>query len=304
MRISTLILLLASSVLLNSCYNGRHIFPKELALTLYADEQSRFTEVNGLKVHYKEEGKGPALLLLHGMATSLHIWDSWLPYLKDHYRVIRLDIPPFGLSDNPEGSYGIQDYNTFISEFLDALSIEKCHIVGSSLGGWLAWEFTVQYPERVKKMALLCSAGYQEGNQHSRATNLQNKFMYNRFIKSGLPKWAVKLIFKKSYYNDDKLTKAKLKRYYRLINIKENIKAIDDLIQSKLPRHEQRISAIEAPTLIMWGKQDRNIDVQYAWQFQKDIPNSKLVIFEKAGHKVAEEKPQETTKELKQFLAE
>ena len=101
-------------------------------------------DIDGLMVHYRDEGKGPPVLLVHGTFSSLHTFDAWTRILRDSYRVIRLDLPGFGLTGpTPNGKYEISYYLDLFVQFLKNLHIEKCHIAGSSLGGWLgAWGTT------------------------------------------------------------------------------------------------------------------------------------------------------------------
>jgi pimeloyl-ACP methyl ester carboxylesterase len=117
----------------------------------YANEQSEFMELNGLSVHYRDEGEGMPVVLVHGTAASLHTWDDWTNTLKEHYRVIRMDIPAFGLTGpDPKGDYSIDGYVGFLAQFLDQLHIDSMYLAGNSLGGNIAWNFASEHPDKVK----------------------------------------------------------------------------------------------------------------------------------------------------------
>ena len=101
----------------------------------YANEQSQFIEVNEMQVHYRDEGEGFPIVLVHGTAASLHTWDAWTNVLKKTNRVIRMDLPAFGITGpNKDADYSIEAYTTFLHSFLEKLELKKFHIAGNSLG--------------------------------------------------------------------------------------------------------------------------------------------------------------------------
>ena len=112
-----------------------------------------------MDVHYRDVGEGPVLILLHGMFSSLHTWEEWID-LKEDFRVIALDAPNYGLTGaHPKGMFK-HIYSDFLNDFTDALGISECMLAGNSLGGWMSWEFAGRYPEKVKKVILIDSAGF------------------------------------------------------------------------------------------------------------------------------------------------
>ena len=93
----------------------------------YTNENSKFINIDGLDVHYRDEGKGEVLLLIHGTFSSLHTYDVWANILKDHFRIIRLDLPGFGITGpSIDNKYSIELFTEFILEFLDAIKVKKC----------------------------------------------------------------------------------------------------------------------------------------------------------------------------------
>ena len=132
-------------------------------LDKYTNDQSRFPVIKGSLVHYRDEGQGPTLLLIHGAFSSLHTFNSWVDILSSKYRILRLDLPGFGLSQvSWDHEYSIERYLEIISEFLRLMVAERCTFVGSSLGGWLAWEYAIKYPKAVEKLVLIDSGGFLE----------------------------------------------------------------------------------------------------------------------------------------------
>ena len=116
----------------------------------YTYKSSGFIPVDGLDIHYCDEGEGEVVLLIHGTFSSLHSFDDWTEILKKRYRVIRLDLPGFGLTGpHPDHLYSIENYIDFIDKFLTSLNIKSCSVAGNSLGGWLSWEFSLKYTTTV-----------------------------------------------------------------------------------------------------------------------------------------------------------
>ena len=110
--------------------------------TLYTDEQSQWIEIEGIPVHYKKEGSGPAVILVHGTGASLHTWDDWTEVLDDNYTVYRMDIPAFGLTGPAlDKDYTIGAYVDFINDFVQSQSLDTFSIGGNSLGGYIAWAY-------------------------------------------------------------------------------------------------------------------------------------------------------------------
>ena len=138
----------------------------------YTNDESEFVDVAGMRVHYRDEGSGDVpLILLHGTGASLHTWDGWTPVLVHDFRIIRLDLPGFGLTGPaPDSDYTVQAYVEYLAAFADALGIERFHLAGNSLGGQIAWNFATRYPDRVMKLVLIDSAGYPKEAAPSAST--------------------------------------------------------------------------------------------------------------------------------------
>jgi alpha-beta hydrolase superfamily lysophospholipase len=118
----------------------RFDIPPERLKAKYAGPPSKFVNIAGLKVHYRDEGQGVPLVLLHGAASSLFTWDGWTRELSTSYRVIRLDLPGFGLTGpNAAKDYSMAWHTRFLASFLDKLGVKECYLAGNSFGGHIAW---------------------------------------------------------------------------------------------------------------------------------------------------------------------
>jgi pimeloyl-ACP methyl ester carboxylesterase len=153
----------------------------------YAQKPSLFTNIKGIDVHFRDEGEkidSIPIVLIHGTGSSLHTFDDWGKKLKHKYRIIRMDLPGYGLSGPfPEGNYTIDNYISFIKMFLDELGVEKCIVGGNSLGGNIAWRFTLENNKMVEKLLLIDASGYP---MKSKSTPLAFKIAETPILKTYL----------------------------------------------------------------------------------------------------------------------
>jgi len=130
----------------------------------WAQPPSQFIAVNGMQVHLRDEGprNDPLpIVLLHGTSASLHTWDGWANSLKDQRRVIRFDLPAFGLTGpDPQNDYSIAAYVRLVRAVMDQLGVRQFVLAGNSLGGQIAWGSALAMPERVRQLVLVDAAGY------------------------------------------------------------------------------------------------------------------------------------------------
>jgi pimeloyl-ACP methyl ester carboxylesterase len=273
-------------------------------LDKYANQQSRFLVINKALVHYRDEGEGEPFLLLHGAFSSLHTFDGWTTFLKDKYRIIRLDLPGFGLSDTtPDHRYSINTFVKFLAAFLDRLGIERCHLGGSSLGGWLAWEFCLRYPDRVNRLVLIGSAGFLNEQSIPLPFKMARMPFVNRVIRFAVPKGVFEVFLKQVYADPSKITPELKDRYYDLFSREGNPEAFLALVNGKYKDNTLHLKEIQQPTLIIWGEKDRWLSVSNAYEFHKRIPHSELVIYDDLGHIPMEEAPKPTALDAWAFLS-
>ena len=139
--------------------------PREKLKPTYTNTSSHFMPLMGMEVHYRDEGNmndSIPIVLLHGMSSSLNTWDSLVILMKGEKRLISMDLPAFGLTGpNPQNIYGTDYYESFLDSFLLKLNIKQCIIAGNSMGGGIAWNYTADHPEKINKLILINSAGFQ-----------------------------------------------------------------------------------------------------------------------------------------------
>lgn len=282
--------------------------PVESLKARWATPPSQFITVEGLSVHVRDEGPRDdpqPIVLLHGTAASLHTWDGWVEQLKAEHRVIRVDLPGFGLTGpSLDRIYTLPRYSQFMAALLDALKVQQVTLVGNSLGGAIAWKTAVDFPERVSRLVLVDAAGYPYQPQSVPigfriASNPDLAWIADHL----LPRRAIESSVRNVYGNPDQVTPELVDRYFELTLREGNRQALRDrFAQTKGGELSRQIKRVSQPTLILWGGQDRLIPPHMAQQFVRDIQGAQIVTFDDLGHVPQEEDPVRTVGPLKIFL--
>jgi len=271
----------------------------------YANGYSRFIELDGMYVHYRIEGKGHPLVLIHGTGASLHTWDGWTNALKNDFQIIRMDIPAFGLTGpNKDNEYSIENYTTFLKTFLERLEIDSIYLAGSSLGGNIAWNYTVNYPAQVKKLILIDAAGMPKKGEIPLVFKLAKNPLTSWILKKVLPRSFIEKNIEEVYYDHGKISTELVDRYHSMALRTGNRDAFIARANRELTSTAPRMDKINCPTLIQWGRHDQWIPVEDAHAFNSQIDRSKLIIYDNAGHVPMEEIPLETAQDVRKFLLE
>lgn len=273
----------------------------------YANEQSQFIEVNEMQVHYRDEGDGFPIVLVHGTAASLHTWDAWTHELKKTNRVIRMDLPAFGITGpNKNADYSLEAYTTFLHSFLEKLQLKKFHIAGNSLGGNIAWNYTADYPENVEKLILVDASGLPTNKQPPAIFKMAKTPLLKTLFLYMTPKILIKKNIEEVYADDSKITDALVDRYHKMALRVGNRKAFIDRAKTDFGLDSivniNKLKSIQTPTLLIWGAQDLWIPLGNGIRMDRILVNSKLEVLENSGHVPMEENPNESLKILKNFL--
>ena len=271
----------------------------------YASESSAFVEIDGVRLHYRDEGQGPAIVLLHGLTANLFVWEAWAADLRRQFRVIRLDLPGHGLT-GPDAAdrYGWPALAERTVGLLDRLGIERATVVGNSLGGAVAWQIAARHAGRVDRLVLIAAIGYPfEGTP---------PLIFRLLARPVIGRLLVRLTYRRAFidrmaatYGDpDRLDRAGAARDHDLFRRAGNRAAVLTMLRGG-PILDPRpaLGSIRAPTLIMWGNLDRVTDPAMAQRFAADIPDARIVDIEGAGHAPMQEMPAESLAALRRFLA-
>jgi pimeloyl-ACP methyl ester carboxylesterase len=275
-------------------------------LRKYENHASKYVVVDGTRIHYRDEGQGPALVLLHGVMASLHTWDGWVEALKPHFRIVRVDLPGFGFSDRlPDDGYSPQAGVARIDKVVDALGIDRFHMAGNSLGGLLSWYYAATYPGRVDRMILISPIAYQQ----------KLPFVIDAVSRAGVgeiarwlvPRFIVDQNVRMVYGDPAAMAPGVADRYYELLHYGENRTAMVRTFRAIREFNEdtsigQRVVDVKAPTLIMWGEKDRWVPTSLVALWKRDIPSATIQMYPGVGHVAMEELPDVTARDALRFL--
>ena len=230
--------------------------------------------INNLEVNFKVTGSGPVILILHGWPSSS---DSWVEAMKSlsrsGYQAICPDLPGFGKSDTPVQSWSISNYMEWVLKFADSLKLDNFILLGHSFGGRVAVKFSAKYGNRLKCLILCSSAGIRpkldaKSTAISKVVQMGNTVFSPGFlvkIKDVLRNILYFVIKNRDYVKARGVMKATM------------TKVVEEDLSSYLPN-------IKNKTLLVWGKKDRSVPIEYAYQFKDKIKDSKLEIMPGVGH--------------------
>ncbi len=261
-----------------------------------------FKTIDGTRVHYVDVGEGPAVVLVHGFASSLNAWGGVIKALRKDHRVIALDLKGFGYTDRPPGDYSPRAQAKLILGLMDALGVEHADVVAHSWGSSVTLELALDAPKRVDRIALYDAWVYEE--------QLPTFFLWARADGVG------EALFSMFYDErpDDKIAGA----FYDKSNVTEELV---ESVEEQLDRPgttaaalaavrgqhyaevQKRYGTIDKPVLLLWGREDKVTTLDYGERLSKELPRAKLVVYPQCGHFPMIEAKAPSTRELVEFLA-
>ncbi len=275
----------------------------------YAQTPSKFIKIKNINIHYRIEGVENdtlPIILIHGTGASLHTFDAWTKELSVSKKVIRMDLPGFGLTGPfPDRNYSISSYISTIDTFLFKLGVKKCIMAGNSLGGNIAWQYTLMFPEKVHKLILIDAAGlkYTE-SKPPLAFRIARIPILNKLLTMITPKSMARKSIEDVYYNKALVTDEIVDRYFNLTLREGNRQAMVDRMTTPIDYSALKdLGEIYIPTLILWGENDLLIPLSSALEFSKKLPNDTLIVIHNCGHVPMEECPSETLKPVLNFIS-
>ena len=283
--------------------------PVEALIARWGPPPSQFAAIAGMNVHLRDEGPREDALpvvLLHGTGASLHTWEGWTQALSGERRVIRYDMPGFGLTGPaPDANYTIENYVSVLIAVLDHLGVQQCVLAGNSLGGYVAWAAAVLHPDRIARLVLVDAGGYPyQSASVPLGFRIARTPVLRTLMRDVLPRGVIEGSVRNVYGNPAKVTPELIDRYFDLTTRAGNRQALRDRFSQTQPGAlAERIPEITMPTLIIWGGRDRLIPPSMGDRFHSEIAGSKLALFEDLGHVPQEEDPASTVEAVKAFLA-
>jgi pimeloyl-ACP methyl ester carboxylesterase len=271
----------------------------------YQTVESKLVNLDGIEVHYYDEGEGPTVMISHASYHSLHSWDGVAELLKKSFRVVRFDYPNAGLSGlDSKNRYSVEHYQKMISQLADALSIEQFHLVGTSSGGTVAFRYAANNPERVDRLVLVNSAGMPR-------TKVTNP---NRIRGNVFQRWLSQQYKSPSHWQHalSKTVTSKppsqehIEQTYDF-NRRANRRSAAEIFRKNYVTGNPQIvfNKIIAPTLILWGMDNPTVMHLEANVIQHWMTSAYTMVkkYSKLGHYPYIEEPKLVAQDIIAFLS-
>jgi pimeloyl-ACP methyl ester carboxylesterase len=286
-----------------------------LALWLYAPDKPRaaleaaypgdYRTVDGVRLRLRDTGPrdAPAVILLHGFGASLDTWEPWAKALSGRYRVIRFDLPGFGLTGpDPTGDYTDTRAMKLLADLMDQLGVRQASLIGNSLGGRIAWNFAALYPDRVTRLVLVSPDGFASpGFAYDKAPKIP---LIMRALPYVAPRGLLKANLAAAYARPRTLNETTLTRYRDMLLAPGVRRAILARMGQVILRDPApTLARIRAPTLLLWGEEDHMIPIANADDYLRDLPHAVLVRLPNLGHVPFEEDPVRSLAPVERFLS-
>ncbi|GAA6622429.1 alpha/beta fold hydrolase [Scytonema sp. NUACC26] len=270
----------------------------------------QYVQVGQINTRYWAVGeKGTTVILLHGIGSSIETWMYNISVLAQHHRVYAIDLVGAGRSDKPPTTYSLTYLAEFVKDFMDTMNIESACLVGSSLGGGVVLQFALNFPQKVEKLVLVSSLGL--GQEITLSLRLATLPFVDKLFKPS--RIGTALLLKQSVFDPTVITNEWIEFYYQIATLPRAWETLVKLINTNIDlfgvRTEiyhtiiDKLATITAPTLVLWGRQDRILPIAHAYVAIKGLPNANLHIFDSCGHWSQVEHSAEFNRLILEFLA-
>ena len=271
----------------------------------YDDAATSYIPLDGIVLRVRDTGPrgAPAVILLHGFGASLETWQPWADRLSQNYRVIRFDLPGFGLTGpDPTGDYSDRRATQLIAALMDHFGIPAAAIIGNSLGGRIAWQFAAADPARVTRLVLISPDGFASaGFAYGKAPEIP---VMMKVFPYTLPAFMLRASLLPAYADPKNLTAATFARYQDfMLAPSDRAAMLARMRQTILTDPAPILGKIRCPTLLLWGAKDGMIPIANAADYLRDIPHATLVTLPTLGHVPFEEDPAASLPPVLKFLA-
>jgi 4,5:9,10-diseco-3-hydroxy-5,9,17-trioxoandrosta-1(10),2-diene-4-oate hydrolase len=272
--------------------------------------KEEYLSVAGHKIRFLEKGKGPPLVLLHGMGGSLEWWEYNFDAFSRDYRTIAFDFPGFGYSTKSSLDFGENSASDFMSSFLDAFHISKASLIGNSMGGLIAFLTAVNQPGKIDKLILVNNVGF--GEKLSILLRLGTVFPLGELGLSVRNHTIARIFMNRMFYDSQKVPDQLIPTVLEIFDMPQTRKACLRILRSGVDmkglkkeiclRVRSGASSLPHKTLIIWGANDKVAPMNQAYVGKNLIKNSQLHVFDKCGHLPQVEWPEEFNHLVLEFL--
>ena len=279
--------------------------------TKYANAESEFVDLgDGLIVHLRDEGPkdAPAIILLHGSNASLHTWDGWVDRLKGTYRIIRFDQAGHGLTGpHPEDCYSSACFVDTVDKVASERGLTKFTLAGNSMGGNISYMYARAHPGRLEGLILVDPSGAPAAKKPALPIGFRIAMMpgINRLARVITPRSMIEKSLSQSVSHQAVVTKENVDLYWNLLRRAGNREATARRFANYAKREQATpIEPSPLPALILWGEEDKLINVGAAPWFAKQFTGSKTIIYKGIGHLPMEEAADKSASDVAAWIGE
>lgn len=264
----------------------------------------RFLTVDGIRTHILDAGSADPVVLVHGLGGPL-MWQRVVPLLRTRHRIILIDLPGFGESDTPPRAYSPSDYVHHVVHCLDVLQISRADLAGISYGGQISAELAADFPDRVRRLFLMCSTGLMEEQILASNTALWKTFATLAKCTVLRSRRLMCRFGKRSFYSPASRPADLCGQFYRQLCRPGARDAWLNAFRSSFVgkgRFMELLRKISAPTLIVWGERDSTVSPRYAAMFHELIAGSSVLMLPECAHSIPLEKPEELYGKMEKIM--
>lgn len=264
-------------------------------------KDATYLEVEGARVRYVDVGEGPAVVLLHGFASSIENWTAVMPALVENHRVIAIDLKGFGWTDRPVSDYSPVAQAQLVKAVLDARGVQKVSIVAHSWGSSVALAFTMANPTRVERLALYDAWVYESqlpSMFHLARAKGVGEALFGLFYDQQIEERSTNGFFNPEVVTQDFIDA--VERAFERPGTKAA--ALETVRGMKFDEMSEQYKTVSVPTLLMWGREDIVTPVSIGEKLVRQLPNASLKVYPRCGHFPMIEAVGESTRDLQAFL--
>lgn len=262
----------------------------------------KFVTVDSSRLRLLDVGRGPTVVLVHGLAASMYSWRQTIdPLAQAGYRVVAYDNRGFGFSDKPATGYSNAAYVHLLFGLLDSLGVSDAVLVGHSMGGAIVADAALARPDRVRGLVLVDAAGL--GVRYPFMLRVARWPIIGPLFDHLRGRGATGGILRAIYGDPSRVTDQEIDQYYAPIALPEFGRSLRGVLREfSFEDLQGRLGTLMTPTLVMWGTRDRLIPQTIGVAMAAGLPHSALARFQAAGHALPEENPEEFNRVLIGFL--
>ena len=300
-------------------YNSIYFdIPKNEIIAKHANGASEFIKLeDGSLIHIRDEGNknGKTIVMVHGFNGSLFNYEPLIPHLNDRYRILSLDLPAHGLTGAVKSDfYSHEGFEDVIKEVVKIQGIDEFYLIGHSMGGMVAWRYTLNNMKQIKGLIIIGSPfigsekeynDFQSVNAPPAAFKLLDTTLFREMLGYVTPRLLVKEGISQTVYDQSIVTDDLVDQFHDIILMEGTREAIGELVIN----HEDNFMAdpdilrkINIPTLILHGEEDNLVDIRFVSHFVEQIPDVKLISYPKVGHMPPMEIPMQLSKDIRNFV--